>query len=323
MEFLLKTPNSVRQNAIQDLVAARKASLSNLRAGNIKRFELHPRTRKDRTETIRFDVRTCMRVGVNRRSVTLFPQLCPELGEVQCVEWIPPSTAEHRLHRDRCGSIYLIVPFELPAVVRGDTQTPRLAALDPGVRTFQTYYSVDGEAGEIGAGASERVHGLHNTARRLLTRVKNAPRRLGHQTCRNMRRASARYFKRADSLLGDLHYKAAKFLCERFDILYVPSFRVSQMVVKELRTINSLTTERMLALCHYKFGQRLRYVAERYGCRLRETSEWYTSKTCGACGHCNRNLGGNKVFSCPSCDIRMDRDLNGARNNLLRGLLYH
>jgi transposase len=48
--------------------------------------------------------------------------------------------------------------------------------------------------------------------------------------------------------------------------------------------------------------------------------EAYTSKTCGRCGSLHDGLGKSKVFKCPSCDFTLDRDVNGARNILIRFL---
>ena len=44
-----------------------------------------------------------------------------------------------------------------------------------------------------------------------------------------------------------------------------------------------------------------------------------TSRTCGLCGTWKPDLGGNKTFRCDNaaCGVVMDRDVNGARNNLL------
>ena len=36
----------------------------------------------------------------------------------------------------------------------------------------------------------------------------------------------------------------------------------------------------------------------------------------------NDQLGGKKVFECDKCGIRIDRDINGARNIFLRQLSY-
>jgi len=61
-------------------------------------------------------------------------------------------------------------------------------------------------------------------------------------------------------------------------------------------------------------------------CKVILTEEPYTSKTRGQCGTINTKLGGNKIFRCASrcasneCDYISDRDVNGARNILIRYL---
>ncbi|MGE5659502.1 MAG: zinc ribbon domain-containing protein, partial [Actinomycetota bacterium] len=49
-------------------------------------------------------------------------------------------------------------------------------------------------------------------------------------------------------------------------------------------------------------------------------NESYTSKTCTNCGHIHNKLGGSKVFNCSNCGVQLKRDVNGARNILLRAL---
>ncbi len=51
-----------------------------------------------------------------------------------------------------------------------------------------------------------------------------------------------------------------------------------------------------------------------------DINEAYTSKTCTFGGHVHTKLGGSKVFHCPQCGSKHDRDWNGARNILLRAL---
>ena len=72
----------------------------------------------------------------------------------------------------------------------------------------------------------------------------------------------------------------------------------------------------------YRFKQRLlaNKAREYPWCKVLIVDEAYTSKTCGMCGHIHQSLGGNKVFRCPHCSFEIDRDVNGARNILLRFL---
>ena len=56
--------------------------------------------------------------------------------------------------------------------------------------------------------------------------------------------------------------------------------------------------------------------------RVIDTTEEYTSKTCSVCGYLKLNLGGNKVFKCDRCQAIIDRDINGARNILIKYLTH-
>ncbi|CAG8833708.1 20337_t:CDS:2, partial [Racocetra persica] len=55
-------------------------------------------------------------------------------------------------------------------------------------------------------------------------------------------------------------------------------------------------------------------------CRIIICTEEYTSKTCGFCSYIYHKLGGSKVFRCPKYKTELDRDINSARNILLRYL---
>jgi len=69
-----------------------------------------------------------------------------------------------------------------------------------------------------------------------------------------------------------------------------------------------------------------KYKALEFKCRARNTSlkiqdEYYTSKVCTNCTYKNDILGGNQIFTCPSCNLSIKRDYNGARNIMLKSLL--
>ena len=78
----------------------------------------------------------------------------------------------------------------------------------------------------------------------------------------------------------------------------------------------------MLSLKHYRFQQRLKDKIEEYpGKKLHICTEEYTSKTCTNCGVIKNSLGGNEVFKCKNCSLIIDRDINGARNILIKNLI--
>jgi transposase len=49
-----------------------------------------------------------------------------------------------------------------------------------------------------------------------------------------------------------------------------------------------------------------------------EVNEAYTSKTCGKCGFIDYELGSNHIYNCPKCKNKLDRDVNAARNILMK-----
>ena len=112
---------------------------------------------------------------------------------------------------------------------------------------------------------------------------------------------------------------------KNFDVILLPSFGTSDMVRKyrgtRRRKISKDTCRKMLMFSHYRFKLRLLQKATEHGKNVIIVNEAYTSKTCGRCGSIHHKLGDKKVFKCPVCDFKTDRDLNGARNILLRNII--
>ena len=62
--------------------------------------------------------------------------------------------------------------------------------------------------------------------------------------------------------------------------------------------------------------EQLEFAKGNAGRHVFETTEPGTSKTCTNCGFWNAELKlADKIFDCPRCQIRVDRQLAGARNN--------
>ena len=99
----------------------------------------------------------------------------------------------------------------------------------------------------------------------------------------------------------------------------IPEFNISQMV--KGKKINRKTKRALYVFKFYQFKQRLINKGKEKNCSIEIVTEEYTSKTCGRCGTINENLGGSKKFECGKCGLKIDRDLNGARNILIKNLL--
>ena len=87
---------------------------------------------------------------------------------------------------------------------------------------------------------------------------------------------------------------------------------------------SGLNLNRRLAK-HVAFGEicrQLAYKADWHGRTFVQVDTWYpSSKTCSCCGHKLEELPlAVRVWTCPKCGARHDRDVNAAKNILAEGL---
>lgn len=232
--------------------------------------------------------------------------------------WRGPILMDSKLQRTWTGEYYLCIPHEY----RVENQDPiqkeslRVCSLDPGVRTFQTIFDATHScAYEVAPQDMRRIVRLCIGLDQLYSKRDKAPNaRLRY----NYKRASRRLSKRIQNLVNEVHKQLAKFLASNYDLVMIPKFETSQMIKKGMRKIRSTTVRQMTSWAHYRFRQRLLFKCRQYGTKVAVVDESYTSKTCSSCGYLNYALGGKKVYSCPSCKMVMDRDINGAKNIFLK-----
>ena len=213
----------------------------------------------------------------------------------------------------RYGQYHLSVPYDEKLPPERENQA-RVVALDPGVRSFLTWYSAD-SVGKIGEGAFFRIQRLCERLDDLLSRAAKSPSRKR----RNMRRAAGRMRLRIENLVQELHRQAARFLVTSFDVILLPGFETSEMVERGRRRIRSKTVRNLLSLAHYRFKLFLRNKAAEAGAIVLDVSEAYTTKTVSWTGEMLEGLGGASVVVAQDGE-RMDRDYNGARGIYLRAL---
>jgi len=233
------------------------------------------------------------------------------LGQLSFAEELPENFGDCRLVR-ASGIHYLTVPNQsLPSASENQG---RVVAIDPGVRSFLTFFS-ETSCGWIGQGDISRIQRLCVFLDKLTSRIAKAK----SKQKRRLRKAASRLRSAIRHLVDEIHHKAARFLVDNFDVILLPTFETSQMTVKKARKIQSKTARQMLTWSHYRFKQFLKHKAQEYGKTVLDVCEAYTSKTVSWTGEIIGNLGGRKTIR--SKDGRaMDRDLNGARGIFLRAL---
>ena len=212
------------------------------------------------------------------------------------------------------GRWFLIVPIMVQR--KTSDNKGRVVAIDPGVRTFATYFS-ETECGKIGVGAFERVIRLCYAMDVLQSKMSKTK----HHQRHCMKRAMKRLRWRLKDSLSDLHHKTALYFVNNYDVIILPTFEVSDMVKRIGRKITSKTARSMLTLGHYGFKQVIKDKASLYGKTIIDANEAYTTKTVSWTGEVRHSIGGAKFIKSGS-DV-MDRDYNGARGIFLRALRDH
>jgi putative transposase len=193
---------------------------------------------------------------------------------------------------------YLFIPINVKPVKNKENM--QFCSLDPGERTFLTGYSNNS--------TFEICTNPRNKFKNLLNRI---------DTTKNEKRRN-KLRQRLKNKIDDLHYKTINWLISKYDNIIIGKISTGSIVQGNLP---SKINRSIINLSHYLFRTRLEEKCRINNINLHIQDERYTSKTCGRCGYINNTLGGSKIFKCTECNINIDRDINGARNILMKHII--
>lgn len=182
--------------------------------------------------------------------------------------------------------------FSLFVPTKEHIVTESVCGIDPGVRTFLTVYS-DTECLEIGS---------NNGLKKYYDKIEKVNRQFNTDQLRNTtkyKKIMKKINRKIDNKVTDMHLKAGKFLCTKYDTIKLGNM--------------STNSESNLMLSHDRFRQRLAYQAKKYNVKLEIVPEYMTTKTCSNCSN-KQNVGNSKIFHCNKCGMETGRDINAAKN---------
>jgi len=186
-------------------------------------------------------------------------------------------------------------------------------AIDPGVRTFATCYSQkeviiagDNFSKNILFPLVKKVDKLLSKKKKLED-TKQVDKQWYKDRYRYLEKKINRLKCKKDDLISDLHHRLAYELVTNYDVIFLPSFETKKMTKKQKRNIRRVTVRQMLDLNHYKFKEIIKWYAKKYGKKIVDCNESYTSKTYSWNGFIDNKLGGKKTIS--DGDIIVDRDI--------------
>ena len=301
-------PSKILCGAIADAHKATQAvwrKRNALKKQGIKRkVLLHLRSRKAPIQSLYL-----CHVAWNKDLTTFYPQ---SLGKVRLSEPLSVVPRDGRLVCHN-GRYYVTVPHSSPQHVAENQG--RVVALDPGSRSFLTFFS-ETDCGKIGEGDFGKLQRLCVHLDGLIGRMTKA---IGFRKVR-LKRACHRMRWRIRDLIDERHKQTARWLVDNYDVILLPTFETSEMVVRGQRCLRRKSVRSLLTVAHYRFKQFLKHKAFETGKLVFDVNEAYTSKTVSWTGEVVKNLGGAKVICSRKDGHTMDRDINGARGIFLRAL---
>jgi len=221
---------------------------------------------------------------------------------------------------------YLFVPLN---ITKNINNTKRTVGIDLGIRTFATCYNVN-EVNIIGDNVSNRIMKYENKVNNvkkvlvnktnLLDTENNKQFPIGPKykvmTKQKISKIERKYNEKITNLVNDLHWKTINYLLCKYDNVIIGKLSTHNIVQTN---ISPKTKDMMHILSFYKFTQRLLYKASIMDKTIIIAREHYTSKICTHCGYCYEN-NKSKIYDCVKCKLVKDRDINSARNMLIKYL---
>ena len=339
------TPYDVLTDEVRIFCSNLKSCFTNLKNGNIKHFTMTNR-KKTNLRSILIPSKSITNTGIFATKLGFIFNFHNSIKNMDIKQ-------DCRLVYDYSQKkFYLCIPqyYEKNEPEKREAY----CALDPGEKIFQTYFG-ENTFGKLGEDIRVPILKHETKIRKLQRILSKGVNRKGNKLInkRTIKNRIKKQYRKIKNKVKELHNKSALFLCQNFDTILIPKFETQKMVCDKVYVKNKIkedinkikegdnvkenirqyTKKRRLNgrvkfvlnnLSHYKFKQHLFYKAEEYGWMIHEVTEEYTSQCCGNCGILS-NKYKNREKICDNCDYKINRDINGARNILLKNkdLIFH
>jgi transposase len=311
-----------------------KSSITNVKNNNINHFEMKYRSFIKGQSIL-----------ISKRSIKHNGVFVSKLGNIKNFDKIDINKVkcDCRLVYDKIfDNFYLYVPEHITAMKK-QRKWGNVVALDPGEKIFMTFFSLK-DYGKIGENIRNIILKIEMKIRKyqriLSRRVNNNNKKLKNKKA--IKRKINKLYRNIGNIVKELHNQTALFLCKRYKQILLPEFRTKQMVTDKIKEKRRIEIEKikkegkekireytrkvrlnkrvkfvMNMLKYYKFKQQLQTKSLEYGCDLKIVTEEYTTQCCGKCGELSKKYNG-RIKQCNNCKYEINRDINGARNILIK-----
>ena len=216
---------------------------------------------------------------------------------------------------------YIVFPYEKQVQQKSGLFDEHMVGLDPGCRKFVSFYGTDGRIGFLGSKNPGRKFARMQWYKDFLQEQLYAPKasciRVTGKKRKKTKTKLRKLQERMDNIRKDFHHKTANWLTNNYQCIVIG--KLPKGIISRDRSLPKTVKRAYNSLAHFKFRCCLKEKCQTKGVIFQEINESYTSKTCTHCGKLN-NIGSSETYKCCCSEKTWDRDLNGARNILLKAI---
>jgi IS605 OrfB family transposase len=328
-KWMIDIPYDIRDEAVRDLKKNYKSNFVKKNNGNNNSFDIKYKSKKLNNSINVLSKHWNHKSGIYSDIFS---------SQLKCKKKLP-AQLDHtsRIFKNRLGHYYICIPklienkkqynnIKEPKGSKDsedsicENQTNKstekqpidsnIVSIDPGVRTFLTCYDPKGKVIKIGHNDIGLLARLLHYKYKLQSKISKST---NHKNRYSLQRAQLKLNLRIKNLVFECHTKTAKWLCSNYNAILIPKLNFQGN-----KNISRKNRAKLLVWNHCSFVDRLVEKSRLYDCNVIEVTEEYTSKTCGSCGHLKIDLKAERIFNCDNCKNTLDRDINGARNIMLK-----
>ena len=318
-DFELNTSNEIRSNAIKSVCDAYKSGFSNLKAGNIKYFNMNFKKKTESKKCIELattDIKIC------NTGVKISPSKFPKNEEL-----IKFHIKNHKKYKDliiknncdlvkKNGEYFIHITIPCKEVDEKRDAELKICGIDLGVRKIASIY-----------GNTEMTY--ITLKKDILNRLNNKIKFLKNKRLKPLLRNQRTGYKKKQfnkvekkkkSFIDSVHWNIINHLIKTQDVIFLGDIK-SHNIVKgnKNKTLNRDFND----LKFYQFKQRLLYKCISNKKKVFFINEAYTTQGCSSCGNLWSDIGSNEIYTCKNiiCKKVFDRDMNSSKNICMKGLL--
>ncbi len=189
-----------------------------------------------------------------------------------------------------------------------ETKSTKYIAIDQGLKPFMACRTND-ELISFGINTSLMI-------KKYLKRIDNIN-NAKDLTKQQKRKKERKCYLKLKNKMDEIHWKTIKHIIDNYKYVIIGDLSMKDASNKKTSKISKENKRVGLMMKFSEFRRRLEYKCLINNIKIDIIDEAYTSKVCSTCGHCKKELRGEKEYKCIPCNKKRDRDFNSATNMIL------